>query len=170
MTGAIRVVYRKYDDSLHWHLTMTWLGEDEHGIWAGTREPTTMRKGNGPLVELDHASVMLFPRGAWWTASFNGEPSRLEIYCDVTTPARWPAAGEVTMIDLDLDVLRMRDGQVRLDDEDEFAEHQRIYQYPADVIAEAERSARWLTAALADGREPFASCYRSYLAMVSPGR
>ena len=34
------------------------------------------------------------------------------------------------MVDLDLDVIRMRDGGI-LDDEDEFAEHQVRYGYPA---------------------------------------
>ncbi len=169
MTGTVAVIYRKYDGSLHWHLEARWLGEDEHGIWVGTSRPTAMRKGDGPLVELDHASVMLFPRDAWWTGAFNAEPARTEIYCDITSPPRWPSTGEVTMVDLDLDVLRMRDGQVVLDDADEFAEHQRLYSYPAHVIDEAERAASWLTEALSDGREPFAAVYRTYLALIAPG-
>jgi uncharacterized protein len=167
MTGPIRVIYRKYDGSLHWHMEAEWLGEDEHGVWLGTRQPTTMRKGDGPLVELGHASVMLFPRESWWTAAFNPEPAAAEIYCDITTPTRWPSANEVTMVDLDLDVIRLRTGEVILDDEDEFAEHRQLYRYPAEVVAEAERSARWLMSAVAEGREPFASTYRSYLELVT---
>ena len=31
----VRVVYTKYDGSLHWHMSMRYLGEDEHGIWLG---------------------------------------------------------------------------------------------------------------------------------------
>lgn len=61
MAGDVRVVYRKYDGSLHWHLTTMWLGEDEHGIWTGAARPTVLRKGAGPPVTLEHASVMLFP-------------------------------------------------------------------------------------------------------------
>jgi uncharacterized protein len=166
MAGVVRVIYRKYDESLHWHMDAEWLGEDEHGVWVGIARPTTMRKGNGPIVELDHASVNLFPRNQWWTAAFNASPAATEIYCDITTPARWPTAAEVTMVDLDLDVLRTREGSVLLVDEDEFADHQVRYGYPAEVIAEAERSAAWLRSALADGTEPFASCYLSYLALV----
>ncbi len=62
MAGEVRVVYRKHDGSLHWHLMTQWLGEDEHGIWTGAPRPTLMRKGDGPLVTLEYASVMLFPR------------------------------------------------------------------------------------------------------------
>jgi hypothetical protein len=164
---TVRLVYTKYDGSLHWHLTMRLLGEDEHGVWLGTAKPTTMRKGNDPLVVLDYASLALVPRNGWWTASFNDVPASTEIYCDITSPARWTSADEVTMVDLDLDVLRTRDGAVLLVDTDEFAEHQVKYGYPADVVAEAERAANWLTEAVADGTEPFASEYRRYLAQVS---
>ena len=167
MAGGVRVVYTKYDGSLHWHLPTRWLGEDEHGVWTGAARPTVMRKGSDPPMTMDHASVMLFPRGAWWTAAFNDLPARTAIYCDVTTPARWPSTAEVTMVDLDLDVLRLRDGSVITVDQDEFAEHQVRYRYPADVVAAAESAARWLAEALASEREPFASVYRDYLALVT---
>jgi protein associated with RNAse G/E len=52
-------------------------------------------------------------------------------------------------------------------DQDEFAEHQIRYAYPPDIIAAAEKSADWLHAALGDGTEPFATEYRTWLAMVS---
>lgn len=168
MAGNVRVIYTKHDGSLHWNLDQDWLGEDEHGIWLGTPKPTTMRKGLARPTVLPYASIMLFPRAVWWTASFNDSPASTEIYCDITTPATWPSASEVTMVDLDLDVLRMRDGTVLLDDADEFAEHQVKYGYPAETIAQAEQAAAWLQSALADGSEPFASVYRSYLALVAP--
>ena len=161
------MIYRKYDGSLHWNQTMRRLGEDQHGVWIGSPAPTVMRKGDGPLVTLPHASISLFPRGTWWTASFNGAPASTEIYCDITTLVQWPSPDEVTMVDLDLDVCRKRDGTVMLLDEDEFAEHQVAYGYPAEVISAAEQSARWLQSALGDGSEPFATAYRAYLALVT---
>jgi uncharacterized protein len=167
MAGDVRVIYRKYDGSLHWHMTMQLLGEDEHGVWSGAAAPSTMRRGDGAEVVFDQAQIMLFPRDAWWTAAFIDAPSPTEIYCDITTPVQWPSANEVTMIDLDLDVRRRRDGSIELLDSEEFAEHQVKYGYPADVIGEARRSAAWLQAALADGREPFTSTYLAYLALVS---
>ncbi len=163
----VRVTYRKFDGSLHWHLTMRYLGEDEHGVWLGMPRNGFMRKGDGPLVPLPYANVGLLPRGVWWTAWFNGEPQRVEVYCDITTVPQWIGTGEVTMVDLDLDVARSRtDGSVHLLDEDEFAENQKLYGYPADVIEEAENAARWLLAALADGTEPFAGAWRKWLALV----
>lgn len=162
----MRIVYRKYDGSLHWHMTMRWLAEDEHGVWTGASSNSTWRRGNGPPRTIESPQVMLFPRQEWWTARFDANPARVEIYCDVATPADWLSPNEVTMIDLDLDVCRRPDGGVVVLDEDEFAEHQIRYGYPAEVIAESRRAARWLEAALVNGAEPFATVFRSYLAML----
>jgi protein associated with RNAse G/E len=152
----VRVVYTKYDGSLHWNFSMRLLGEDEHGVWLGADSGLVSRKGDGPDVIIKQPHLMLIPQGVWWTAVFNGQPASTEIYCDIASPPRWPHPGEVTMVDLDLDVIRRRaDQQVVLLDEDEFAEHQLQYGYPADVIAAAERSAAWLMAAVAARNEPF---------------
>lgn len=168
VTGdEVYVAYRKYDGSLHWNHTMRRLGEDRHGVWVGASAGMTTRRGDGPLKPVEHAKVILLPPDSWWTASFNGPPSRLEIYCDITTPPQWPHPGEVTMIDLDLDVVRIReDGRVKLLDEDEFAEHQVHYGYTEHVIAQAQHAATWLCSAINFGTEPFASDYQTWLAKV----
>jgi protein associated with RNAse G/E len=164
----IRVVYRKFDGSLHWHLTMKYLGEDEHGIWVGMAAGGFMRKGDGPLVPIPQANIGLFPHAGWWTAWFNADPERVDIYCDITTPPQWISDDEVTMIDLDLDVARKReDGSVHLLDEDEFAEHQTRYAYPPDVIENAAAAARWLQETIGSGAEPFASVHQQWMARVA---
>jgi len=161
------LVFTKYDGSLHWHQTMQYLGEDEHGIWLGARSGATAQRGNEPPVRFDAPAVQLIPAGQWWTAVFNGPPARVEVYCDISTPAQWRSPGEVTMIDLDLDVVRVRaDQQVFVDDEDEFAEHQVRYGYPPDVISHAEQAAAWLLAAVTAGAEPFGSTSEAWLDKV----
>jgi len=165
----VRVVVRKHDGSLHWHYSMTRLGEDEFGVWLGAPVGTAYDKGERRGVfSAEQARVMLFPRDAWWTAEFQAAPARLDAYCDVATPSTWSTASEVTMIDLDLDVCRIReDMSVFVDDEDEFADHRVRYGYPADVVERAEAAAAWLTTALRDGVEPFGSHYRSWLDRVA---
>ncbi|CAG6394559.1 DUF402 domain-containing protein [Streptomyces cocklensis] len=163
----VQVNYRKYDGSLHWNLRMHRLGEDEHGIWLGLPADSVMRKGHNPEIAMAEAHVLLFPREAWWTAAFNAAPRSTEIYCDITTPPQWPSPDEVTMVDLDLDVLLRRSapGPI-LVDEDEFAEHQVHYGYSADVISSAQESAGWLMDAIAAARGPFDGVHRGWLAMV----
>ena len=111
--------------------------------------------------------VLLIPATGWWTATFNAEPHRTEIYCDITTVPRWPSPVEVTMIDLDLDVRRRRAGAVELLDVDEFAEHRVRFDYPAEVVTAAEAAADWLFAAVRDRREPFELASAGWLARVT---
>lgn len=166
--GLVQVNYRKYDGSLHWNLRMRRLGVDEHGTWLGLPADSRIRKGLGPDRELAEAHVILFPRDAWWTAAFNAAPRRTEIYCDITTPPQWPSPAEVTMVDLDLDVLRRRGAELAiLVDEDEFAEHQLAYRYPPDVIRSAEQSAAWLMTAVSERTGPFGGAHQPWLAQVS---
>jgi uncharacterized protein len=164
----VRVVYRKYDGSLHWHQRMRRIGEDGHGTWLGAPAGIVARKGElGPPVITSSPHVVLIPRDGWWTASFNGEPHVTEIYVDITTVPTWPEPGEVTMVDLDLDVIRRRaDRSVLIVDQDEFAEHQIRYRYPPDVIAEAEKTATWLHGAMSDGTEPFGGAYLKWLEQI----
>jgi len=167
--GDVRVVYTKYDGSLHWHHTMRYLGTDAHGVWLGAPVGTSSQRGSEPPIILEQPWVQLIPAGdQWWSAAFNGEPAATEIYCDIGTPARWVSSAEVTMADLDLDVVRLRaDGQVLLIDDDEFAVHQVRYGYPPEVVRQAEQAAAWLLAAIRAGREPFATDYLGWLDAIT---
>lgn len=162
----MRVVFTKFDGSLHWHHAARLLGEDEHGVWVGCEAGTAGAKGHEEPVVWDMAFVMLFPREQWWVALFNAEPHRTAVYVDVTTVPEW-RDGEVTMVDLDLDVIRKRSGAIYLDDADEFAEHQVKFGYPPEVIAAAEASARSLMAAVADGTGPFGGAHEPWLSQVT---
>ncbi|WP_432950332.1 DUF402 domain-containing protein [Kribbella sp. CA-253562] len=157
----VRVVYRKYDGKLHWHQWMTFLGEDQYGVWLGAPAGAIAQRGEEPEIAMPAAVVQLFPRDRWYTASFNDAPQKTEIYCDVTTPVTF-GDDEFTMIDLDLDVVKRRDGSFYVDDEDEFAEHQVKYDYPADVIRAAQASCDWLASAVLT-EEPFLTEYKAYL-------
>ncbi|WP_020390011.1 DUF402 domain-containing protein [Kribbella catacumbae] len=160
----VRVVYRKYDEKLHWHQWMEYLGEDQYGVWLGARANSVSQRGDEPEVTQEQAHVQLFSRDRGFTALFNDEPRSTEIYCDVTSAVEF---GEdvFTMIDLDLDVIRKRDGRIYVDDEDEFAEHQVKYGYPADVIEQAQATADWLVTAVAS-EEPFLTVFKTYLDKV----
>ena len=163
----VRVVYRKYDGSLHWNQPGIRLGEDAYGVWVGAPGGTPVARGETPVDPAEHDHVILFPPQGWYTASFNAAPHRTEIYCDVTTVPLWHGAAEVTMVDLDLDVRRRRAGAVELLDEDEFVEHGLRYGYPAEIVSAARTSADWLFDAVARRVEPFDTAYHPWLAQVT---
>jgi hypothetical protein len=157
----VRVVYRKYDEKLHWHQWMRYLGEDEYGVWLGAPAGSVSQRGHELKLTQEQAHVQLFPRDKWFTAIFNDEPRYTEIYADITTPVEF-SDDVVTMIDLDLDVIKRRDGTVFVDDEDEFAEHQVKYSYPPEVIATAQQTCDWLFQAVST-EEPFLTVYKTHL-------
>jgi uncharacterized protein len=61
----------------------------------------------------------------------------------------------VTVVDLDLDVVRLRNGEVRLLDQDEFRQHQVEFAYPRTLVALASRQAVDVLESVTIGSEPF---------------
>jgi protein associated with RNAse G/E len=162
--GEVDVVFRKYDGKLHRRAFELHLGEDEWGTWLGVPVGTEVDYASAGFTRVDeHRSVRLIPRAGWFTALFFAPTRRLEMYCDITTPARWTGPAQVTMVDLDLDVIRTHRGRVDLLDEDEFAVHQLRYGYPAETVARAAEEARQVVAACMTRAEPFGSHYVSWL-------
>lgn len=164
----IRVVYRKYDGSLHWHMELGRLGTDEHGTWLGAPPGSQGQRGSEDPVTFPEAYVLLIPASGGWTLACYTEPCWTELYIDITTQPEWTAVDQVEMVDLDLDVIRRFDGSAEILDEDEFAEHQVRYGYPPEVISDAGQAASALLAAVTNGSEPFGRVCRRRLATV-PG-
>jgi hypothetical protein len=156
----VRVRFQKWGGGEHWSADVLWLGEDEHGWWAGWPAGTRWTRPGAEFAS-DGRQVGLFPRERGFAATFyepvNEVPFRL--YVDVVTrpilTSGEQAAAELTAVDLDLDVIERFDGGVFVDDEDEFAEHQVAYGYPAEVVAAAEAERDRLIREVADGAEHF---------------
>ena len=98
---TVRVVYTKYDGSAHRDYPARRFDEDELGVWVGVTRGTSSVYHGRPSVE-QIPFVLLIPHHAWWTGMFNPPPRTSEVYCDITTPARWEG-DTVHIVDLDLD-------------------------------------------------------------------
>ncbi|WP_433377436.1 DUF402 domain-containing protein [Actinoplanes sp. CA-142083] len=156
--------YTKWGGKGHWRFPAEALGNDEFGWWYGSRAGTPLRRGAEEPVIVWHDFVVLVPAAGRWIASWNSvENTEVEVYVDVTDrPVR--TSERIEAVDLDLDVVRFRDGSVRLLDEDEFEEHQVLYGYPAEEIAQALATADELMAMVAERREPFGRVGDAWLA------
>jgi len=163
---VIGVRFTKWGGALHWHYELQRLGEDEHGVWVGAPIGTVLQRGHEPSSIEEQGWVGLVPWEATWSPLWN-RTKEPEVYVDVTTRASWDG-NTVHMVDLDLDVVRHRDGSVAILDEDEFAEHQVALGYPAEVIAEAEATAAWLVEALTARVEPFGDVGAAWLRRLGP--
>lgn len=138
------------------------LGEDEFGRWVGGR-PGSICQRPGLRFTADAHWVTLLPED-WYVATFNDPTSSLksQIYIDLTSPPEWDG-DEVRAIDLDLDVIRRFTGETFIDDEDEFAVHQRELGYPVGLVERVRRTADRLLDAVRAGNEPFGSVGASWL-------
>lgn len=150
----VHVNFRKYPDTKYWQYDLTLMGEDDYGRWLWGPAGTPAQRTDEPVRTLEQTMVKLVGN-EWWAAMWfaAGEP---ELYVDIIAPAVWED-GRVTMIDLDLDVVRRRDGSVYIDDEDEFAEHQVSLQYPQALIDGALAATERVQGMLARNDEPFAT-------------
>ena len=105
------------------------VGWDASRAWrTGMGSPPNRRARNlvqPPPVEVGWA--------AEWYEQRQGGPD-FELYCDIIGPLSWHGT-VVTMVDLDLDVIRTFSGETRLVDEDEFELHRVELDYPAWMIA-----------------------------------
>jgi protein associated with RNAse G/E len=166
VTHPVTVRYRKYPDRAHWRHDLRYLGEDDHGVWLGGPVGTIVQRADEEPIPVRHAMVQLIPERAWWSLIVN-DGGRYPVYVDVTTPARWSDDGSlVEMVDLDLDVVRTRDGTIAVLDEDEFVEHSRTLRYPDWMVARARTTAAELVLTLESAAEPFGTAPRRWLDTV----
>jgi hypothetical protein len=151
----VSVVMTKWGGRPHWRFDGVYLGADEHGDWLGFPVGTDYRRPGKRFVA-DFGCVSLVPRhDAAHFAAFYDDTYQAAVYVDMTTPALWQD-DTVTMVDLDLDVILLRDERgLVLADEDEFEEHQLLYGYPPEIIALAEDSAERVYAAVQAGEAPY---------------
>ena len=171
VVDLVELVLRKYDGRPHRRVTGHLLGTDDYGTWVGTPRGSLVRYSYGwrrfQLTRED--AVRLIPHAGWWMAMFLATPARHDVYCDITTPAEH-TANRITVVDLDLDLIRYRaDHRVLLDDEDEFERHRHEFGYPADVVEAATGAAAELRAALTEAREPFGAHHQRWMSRL-PGR
>ena len=138
----VRIVYEKWDGRPHWEFDTVCLGEDAHGAWLGIRRGTAQARPGMSVTAADDHVVLVAASGDHCT-TFHFEPARapIEVYVDITCTHRW-GTERITMIDLDLDVIRRWDGSIVVADEDEFEEHRVLLAYPEEVAESALAATR----------------------------
>jgi protein associated with RNAse G/E len=160
---TVRVRYGKWGGGRHYEFDMSRLGEDDHGVWLAAPEGTEITRP-GYTFTSSTEWVVCFAHTAGWTASFHPHDRHdIATYVDITTVPEWTQGEAVSMVDLDLDVVQRVDGELLVDDEDEFAEHKVSLGYPGEVVDHAESTCRAVLEAMAAGAEPFGSVGQSWL-------
>lgn len=146
--------WTKWDGSPHWEHECIFLGSDRWGDWVGQRSGwRSARPGREVIAET--ANVTLIPPVGEYAATFNAAPASYATYIDLAWDVRWDA-GTPVGIDMDLDVIRARDGRgIWIDDRDEWDEHRVAYGYPLDIVARLEDAALELEREVTVEEAPF---------------
>lgn len=150
--SPVTLAYRKYDGTPHWTHRAFYVGHDPRAHWIGAVKDEIVRKPGRELPWANHW-VVAIPRNEWFTMNVNlpGPSVPTQVYCDMTSVPTWHQVDggvEARAIDLDLDVMVLKNGNLIIDDEDEFEEHQVSYGYPQDVIDAARASCNAVHASL----------------------
>ena len=131
----------KYDGAPHWIQPFRVVSDDGTLLVTEYRARTPIYTSRGEFRS-PYDSRVYFWRDRWYNVFRLSKPgcSLALWYCNVTTPPTLEA-GQLTYVDLDLDVAVRPDGCIQFLDEDEFAAHQLRYSYPVDLIKRAEQAA-----------------------------
>ena len=162
----VRVEMTKWRDGPHWEFAATYLGRDHHGDWLGIPAGTRMsRPGATYVAPTDQ--VGLAPAAGpdeerGWLATFHAADGPLRVYVDITTPPVWDGP-VLRAVDLDLDVVRENTGRVRVDDEDEFADHRVALAYPDELVRAALASCERVLAAIKGEAAPYDGSAEAWL-------
>jgi hypothetical protein len=145
---------RKWPDNEHWQFPMHHLGDDEYGSWFHVPKDSIVRRGSAPARPMGDSLVVLVPDNVWWLAEFSWDNPHHTVYVNIGTPCQRDG-DRITQIDLDLDVIRKLNGEVEILDEDEFARHQVLYNYPDDLVTGARSAAEDVAQLVTACAEPF---------------
>lgn len=146
--------WRKWDGTPHWEHECVFLGSDRWGDWVGQRSGWRSARP-GLEFDADGDNVTLIPPSGEYAATFNATHPRLAIYIDVAWEVTWDA-GIPVGIDMDLDVVRARDGRgIFIDDRDEWDDHRVRYGYPRGIVERLEEVTLDLEREVAQEAAPF---------------
>lgn len=157
--------FLKHPATPHWRHEAVYMGEDTHGVWLGAPSGSVAQRGDEPPRRIRHHQVHLAPRGKWWVLTYSPHHPKATLWADISTPPEI-RAGQITAVDLDLDVIRSPAGEVWVDDEDEFATHQVDLGYTREMIHQARRATDGLVRAFKLPDEPFATIVDAWLARL----
>lgn len=141
------------------------VAEDEFGTWFFTPAQTSITWTNleGKSTEWEFDVLTLAPPNDWYYALWWGpHPHEVELSVDVSTP---PVRnrGECSWIDLEIDLFRLKTGDVGIEDEDEFEDSVAKGYITDEQRTEALRITPVIERMLRDRTEPFGDVGRRRL-------
>lgn len=134
MEQTIKIQALKYPDIPHYE----WEGQllkqtSEYIIVLCKRGRKLKHYTKNQTFTIDNTSLEFFSLKEGFTAAMEIEGEQItSYYCNVALPSEFEN-NQICFIDLDLDLIKKRQGDWQVVDEDEFEENSVKYQYPAEL-------------------------------------
>lgn len=152
----LKVQSLKYDGRVHREWRAELLRSDS-GLFVveGVFEEEVRHPLLGTIRE-GTVSTEFYWSDRWYSVFRFREPTGelRNYYCNINTPAQL-SEGLLTFVDLDIDVLVAPDFTLRVLDEEEFEEHEKLYGYPPEFRARAHEALAEVCALARARRFPF---------------
>ena len=87
---------------------------------------------------------------------YNEDESFHDAFCNFTMPPQI-SDSDTSFVDLDIDLIVMPDGSIRIEDEDEFISRAKLWKYPADFNAKLKEAIQEITSLVMKKNHPFDS-------------
>ena len=153
---TLLVASTKYDGSLHYEYEAKLIGREDSMLRLLVEAGSPYRGHNGGGRARERYTA-LFWTDRDYNVYHNHRPvgrRRIASYANVALPAEIDG-DTVRWVDLDLDVILTADGEVVLDDADEFEQHRREFAYPDALVERATAARDELLRAARTGVFPF---------------
>lgn len=155
MNKPLVVKVLKYGGKLHYEWTSTIIEQNANYVTAySTPGRKLIHHTKDKEYHYDNYSFEFFPKNEWYTVCIDIEKSgSIQYYCNICMPPVMED-GEVNFVDLDIDIVN-RAGNWEVVDEDEFAQNQKLFNYPPAIIEQALQAKETLLEKIHNKEFPF---------------
>ncbi|MFW5788196.1 MAG: DUF402 domain-containing protein, partial [Halanaerobiales bacterium] len=154
--NKIRIKSVKYDGQVHYEWSSEIVDKNKEYIVVQSKPGRELvHHSRGEIFTFDNPAIEIFSFRDWYTVSANFNENKVEsYYCNICKPAQLKN-GILSFLDLDLDLVKRKNEDWKVVDEDEFLENMQIYGYPEQLVKRIRRELNNLQDKLEKGEFPF---------------
>ena len=142
MNNKVEIISYKHNGGLHRVWQYAYIVRQTSNMIVLVNDYPNVIDGDGRRWRTKEPAVCYFFKDHWYNIVCMLRPTGITYYCNLSSPYVKDSEG-VKYIDYDLDVIRTSQGDIKVLDENEYALHKMIMNYPLDLqdvlIKELER-------------------------------
>lgn len=156
LSNIVKIKALKFPDILHYE----WEGEllhhtSDYLLVLCKPGRTLIHHTKNKIFTIDNTSLEYFSLKEWFTAAMEVEDGKVvSTYCNVAKPSVFKN-NELSFIDLDLDLIQVKDKEWEVIDEDEFESNSIRYGYSIELKRETVKALDRLKEEVRLGKFPF---------------